>query len=362
MSDRRSAARGHSVARPLAVPRVFAIAHALAAAAVLLTALTLTSCAKKEPVRTDFALGTVCTVNLYEEGTAAAQDEIFARLKELDAILSANRDDSNVGAINASAGIAPVKASPETIVVLKEALAFAEKTGGLFDPSVGPLVKVWNIGTEEAAVPPGEEIERTRALINWRDVVIDEAAGTVFLKREGMRLDLGAIAKGYAADECVRIIAKRGIKRAIVDLGGNVYAFGNKAKDTPWTIGIRDPENNTGDSVLSLKVSDRSVVTSGVYERYFIEEGKRYHHILDPRTGFPAESELLSVTIVAKPSMLADALSTSVFLLGPDKGLELIEATGDTEAIFIDLKGNVRLSSGLKGLVSVLDDAYTLAE
>lgn len=330
------------------------------AALAITLCLSLSSCAKKEPVRTDFALGTVCTVNLYEQGTAAAQDEIFARLKELDAILSANRDDSNVAAINAGAGVAPVKAASETLTVLKEALAFAEKTDGLFDPTVGPLVKAWNIGTDYAAVPTGDEIGRTRALIGWRDVVIDEAAGTVFLKREGMKLDLGAIAKGYAADECVRIIASRGITRAIVDLGGNVYAYGNKAKDTPWTIGIRDPENDTGESVLSLKVSDRSVVTSGVYERYFIEGGKRYHHILDPHTGFPAESELLSVTIVAKPSMLADALSTSVFLLGPKKGLDLIEATGDTEAIFIDLRGNVLLSSGLKDQVSVIDGRYTI--
>jgi thiamine biosynthesis lipoprotein len=331
------------------------------AAAVIITAsIFLSSCAKKESVRTDFVLGTVCTVNLFEKGTVSAQDEVFARLRELDAILSANRDDSNIAAINANAGIAPVAATEETLKVLREALVFAEKTGGLFDPTVGALVKAWNIGTDYAAVPTNEEIAKTRSLIGWTDVVIDDAAGTVFLKRKEMRLDLGAIAKGYAADECVRIIAKRGIDRAIIDLGGNIYAYGEKAKDTPWTIGIRDPENDSGESVLSLKVSDRSVVTSGVYERYFVENGRRYHHILDPRTGYPANNNLLSVTIVAKPSMLADALSTSVFLLGAEKGLELIEASENTEAIFIDLKGNVLLSSGLKGQVNIIDSHYTI--
>lgn len=332
-----------------------------------IAAFTLILCACKQaaPARTEFVLGTICTVNLYDRGTDAIYTEIFDRLKELESILSANRDGTNLMDINAGAGIAPVKAAPETIAILSETLIFSEKTAGLLDPTIGPLVKAWNIGTDYAAVPPSEKRLAAMALVDYRKVTVDKSVGTVFLQTKGMKLDLGAVAKGYAADEVVKIIAKHGINRAIVDLGGNIYAYGEKKSGSPWIVGIRDPETERGASILSLSISNESVVTSGIYERYFEADGKKYHHILNPFTGFPEDNELMSVSIVATNSMLADALSTSTFLLGTEKGLKLIEQTDGTEAIFINKNHEIRTSKGLKGLkgkLKLLDENYKLIE
>ncbi len=327
--------------------------------AIAISCLGLASC-KIEP-KTEYVLGTVCTVNLYDKGTKAIYDELFARLREIESIQSANDDESNIAEINVAAGIRPVKAAPDTLTVLAAALEYSESTNGEFDPSVGPLVKAWNIGSDSAAVPSNDARQKAMSLIDYRDILIDQTAGTVFLRKRGMKLDLGAIAKGYAADELAEIIERHGIKKAIIDLGGNILAIGEKAPNTPWTIGIRDPEQKTGSAILSLKVKDMSIVTSGTYERYFIQDGKPYHHILDPHTGYPADNGLLSVTIVTPVSMTADALSTSVFLLGPEKGMEYIERTKDTEAIFINVNHEIRVSSGLSGKLEILDKNYVLA-
>ena len=184
--------------------------------------------------------------------------------------------------------------------------------------------------------------------------------GTVFLTKTGMKLDLGAIAKGYAADDIAHLLISHKIKKAIIDLGGNIYALGEKEPGENWNIGIRDPETERGEPVLSISVNNTSIVTSGIYERFFEVDGKKYHHILDPRTGYPVENELLSVTIVATSSMDADALSTSTFLLGTDKGMSLIEQTKNVDAIFINKKREVKLSSGLRGKIKILDDRFVL--
>ena len=200
------------------------------------------------------------------------------------------------------------------------------------------------------------------ALVDWRKVAIDRDSSTVFLPLPGMKLDLGAIAKGFAADEVARIISKHGIRRGMIDLGGNIMAVGEKAKGKPWPIGIRNPEPDAGGSVLSLEVRDSAVVTSGVYERYFVENGIHYHHILDPFTGYPAENGLLSVSIVTARSIDADALSTTTFLLGLEEGMKLVNSMDGVEAIFIDSNKKIRASSGLAGKVEVLDENYALVE
>ena len=322
--------------------------------------LFLTSCAQELPPQTEFVIGTVCTVNLFDKGTNAVYSEVFSRLRELEAILSANRDDTNIAQINAAAGLHPVKAAPETLDVLTEALLFSVKTEGLFDPSVGPLVKSWNIGTEYASIPSTETITSALELVDFKKIVIDRNQNTVFMQKQGMKLDLGAIAKGYAADEIIRIITKHHIKKAIIDLGGNIYAFGEKAAGKKWNIGIRDPETNQGSSILTIPVLNKSVVTSGVYERFFEQEGKRYHHILDTRTGFPVENELLSVTIVTGKSIEADALSTTTFILGTERGMNLVEEMDDVEAIFINRNREIRCSKGLKGSLNLIDKRYVL--
>lgn len=336
-------------------PRAFGIIAALGAA------LTLTTCAAPLPARTEFVLGTVCTVNLYDRGTREAYDGIFARLREIESVLSANSDDSNLAEINARAGIAPVPARAETLAVLSLALSWAERTDGAFDPTIGPLVKAWNIGSDRASVPDHRTLEKALALVDRNSVSIDTKAGTVFLAQKGMKLDLGAIAKGYAADETARIIRGRGITRAMIDLGGNIYALGEKSRGKAWTIGIRDPETDRGSPILSLAAADLSVVTSGVYERFFVQDGKRYHHILDTKTGYPVINDLVSVTILSKSSIQADALSTATFALGAKKGKALIEGLPETGAIFIFADRHIE-TAGVVPKLNMLSDRFRITQ
>lgn len=323
-------------------------------------ALLTQSCTKtlSSTPQTEYVMGTFCTVNLFENESPKLHTEIFDRLRELEDILSANKENTNVSEINTAAGIFPVHAEKETLEILKIALEFSTSTNGAFDPSIGPLVKTWGIGTNEAAVPSLEKITKALSLVDYTKIEISD--NTIFLPQKGMQLDLGAIAKGYAADEIVKILTKHNIKRAIIDLGGNVFAHGKKTRTKPWTIGIRDPEVASGNPVLSVSIENKSVVTSGIYQRNFMENGKTYHHILDPKTGFPAENDLLAVTIISSSSILADALSTSAFLLGLEKGLHLIEATKNTEALFITKNKDVFVTRGLQGQLNIINTQYTI--
>lgn len=327
---------------------------------VLLLSLSGLSCAEAVPAQSEYVIGTVCTVNLYEKGTKAAYKEIFDRLREIEARMSANAEGTEVDAINKSAGVAPVAVHEDVRAVVKAALRFAELSGGALDPTVGPLVKLWNIGSDDPRVPSAAELKAALPLVDWKDVVVDDAAGTVFLKRAGMKLDLGAMAKGYAADEVARIIAKHKIPRAIVDLGGNVMAVGEKQGGEPWRVGVQDPSSERGNHIGILPVKNKTLVTSGIYERFFEADGKHYHHILSTRDGYPVENGLISVTIVADRSIDADCLSTAAFALGLEAGRKLVESLGGVEAIFIDSDFRVSLTSGLAGTFRLTDDRFTL--
>jgi thiamine biosynthesis lipoprotein len=311
------------------------------------------------PAQSEFVLGTACSVNLYNRGTPRIYRNIFDRLREIENAMSANLEDSDLGRINAAAGLAAVAAGADTIAVLKRALRFAELSGGAFDPTVGPLAKLWGIGFDNERIPTEDEIAQALSLINWRDVVIDEDAGTVFLSRPGMGLDLGAIAKGYAADEAARIIAGAGIERALIDLGGNILAYGAKEDGGYWRVGIQNPAAGRGAYIGVAEVKNKTLVTSGVYERFFESGGRRYHHILSTRSGYPVDSGLLSVTVIGDNSMDADALSTSLFALGYDKGRALAESMENTEAIFVFTDLSVRGTSGAFGVFTLTDSDFT---
>jgi thiamine biosynthesis lipoprotein len=309
--------------------------------------------------QSEFVLGTACSVNLYGQGTREIYRKIFDRLREIESRMSASLEDSDLGRINAAAGVEAVAAHPDTIGTLLRAVRFAELSGGAFDPTVGPLVKLWGIGSGDEKIPAEDEIERALSLINWRDIVIDAEAGTVFLARPGMGLDLGAIAKGYAADEAARIIAGAGIERALIDLGGNILVYGAKEDGSPWRVGIQNPEEGRGAYVGVAEVRDKTLVTSGVYERFFESGGRRYHHILSTSAGYPVDSGLLSVTVISDNSMDADALSTSLFALGYEEGRALAESMENTEAIFILEDHSVRGTSGAFAHFTVTDNDFT---
>lgn len=322
--------------------------------------ILISSCNKAPQAHTEIIFGTVCSINLFKKGTEKRYQELFARLNELDQILSANRDDSTIAKINAAAGLHPVHAGKEIIEILSSALFYAEKSEGLFNPAIGPLVRLWNIGNENARVPEPAAITQALLLVDWKSIHIDSENETVFLEKPGMLLDLGAIAKGYAANEVASMIRSWGISRGIIDLGGNIVTLGNKEKGTPWHIGIRNPELSGGNSIISLYASDVSMVTSGINERFFIENQKRYHHILDPKTGYPAENDLLSVSVISPDSMEADALSTTLFLLGREKSITFLAAFPGVEAVFIDKTRAVHVTNGLFGSLKIRDSSFYL--
>ncbi|MDR1108862.1 MAG: FAD:protein FMN transferase [Spirochaetaceae bacterium] len=316
-------------------------------------------CGKAPPARSEFVLGTVGTINLYEKGSAQVYNDIFSRIREIEGIMSPRLADSEVSRINENAGREPVRVGRDLLTVLPSALRYAALSGGAFDPTVGPLVSLWGIGTENARVPGEEEIRGVLDRVNWKDAVVDEAAGTVFLKKTGMGLDLGAIAKGYAADEAAEIIRRAGISGAIIDLGGNIYALGTKAGGAPWRIGVQDPQDERGSSIGILEVREKAVVTSGVYERFLEAGGRRYHHILSTADGYPADTGLLSVTVIADTSIDADALSTTLFVLGYGEGRALADSQ-NAEALFVFQDQSIRGTPGALESFTLTNDRYRI--
>ena len=297
------------------------------------------SCTQKVNLsRAEFVLGTNCVVSLFENANVQVLKDVFVRLREIDNLMSVNIPASDVSRINAAAGVESVKVNEDVFELIAMAVYFAEISGGAFDPTIGPIVNLWGFNNNPS-VPLQEEIDAVLKLVNWTDIVLDSDSTTVFLKKPGMALDLGAIAKGYAADETAKIITNAGINRAIVNLGGNIVVIGKNKDDRPWRVGIQDPNGERGSYIEVVEVSTNdsymSVVTSGAYERFFEQDGKRYHHIFSPSTGYPVKNELLSVTIIAPNSMYADALSTAVFVMGYEIGLELIESIEGIEAVFV---------------------------
>jgi len=325
------------------------------------------SCAKSTTIaseassRTDFVLGTQCTITLYENNdNKELFTKLFERLRAIEDTMSANKDGTEIALVNENAGIAPVKISSDTLYVLERALFWAKATDGAFDPTVGPLVKLWGIGTDTARVPEQNEIKEALKLIDYKKVKIEADSMTVFLTDKGMKLDLGAIAKGYAADEMVKILKANASSKAIINLGGNIYAYGEKEKDTPWKIGVQNPYEGRDSYLGIISFQNKTMVTSGPYERYFIKDGKRYHHILNTKTGYPAESGALSVTIVASDSIDADGLSTSVFILGQVKGFELLQKFKGIESVFVNTEDQVFITENLAPHFKLSDTSITL--
>jgi len=262
-----------------------------------------------------------------------------------------------------AAGSHPVEVSDYTITVLKRALEIGDATDGALDVAIGPLVKLWGIATDHPRVPTEQEIEKLLPISHRQDIVLD--GKTAFLKRKGMIVDVGGIAKGFAADEAVKYLKSKGVKAAIVDIGGNVYAFGGKptASGTkPWSIGIQDPYRDRGTVVGALAVTDESVVTSGVYERKFTDPatGKTYHHILDPKTGWPADKGLVSVTIVGKASIDCDGFA-KLLVLGLDRGAAIAKSLG-LSAIFITADKKIYLTPDLAKNFTLKANDYQLTD
>lgn len=315
----------------------------------------------EEPVsRETYLMGTIINIKAYGKNTDKAVQASVDKISDIENKMSLNISTSEINKINKNAGIAPVKVSKNTFDVVKASLIYSEKTKGSFDITVEPLVSIWGIGTDKARIPSKDEISNALKLINYKDVVINEKESTIMLKRKGQAIDLGAIAKGYTADELKKVLLSYNVSSAFLNLGGNVYVLGNKPDKTPWKIGVQNPLEPRGDYLGIVSVSDKSVVTSGNYERFFEKNGKRYHHIFDTKTGYPAEKGLISVSIISDKSIDGDALSTSVYTLGLDEGKKLIESLKDVEAVFVTNDKKVYTTSGLKDTFKLTNTDFKL--
>ncbi|MFP4144179.1 MAG: FAD:protein FMN transferase [Phycisphaeraceae bacterium] len=280
-----------------------------------------------------------------------AAETVFAVFREVDARMSEWKPTSPLSKVNAAAGSEPVELPPDLMQLLHRGKTLGELTGGAFDVTWAALWGLWDFKAEHPQLPDPAKIEQRTALVDYRRLEIDREAGTVHLPREGMLIGLGGIAKGHALDQSAEKLRDRGIESFLISAGGQVYAGGRRG-DRPWRVGIRDPRGGPNDYFADLAVADRSVATSGDYERSFILGGKRYHHILDPRTGRPARG-VVSSTVVSSDATLADALSTALFIMGPARGLELASRLSDVEALLVDDEGELHMTPGLREMLNL---------
>lgn len=313
------------------------------------------ACAPAMKTSETFALDTICTQQVTGRSADAAISEVNEMLMRITKELSTN-EGSYIYDINQSAPQG-ASVSGEAAQLVSNALRFAADTDGAFDPAIGAVSSLWNI-SESPRVPSPEEIAAALPLVDYRDVTVD--GSTVTLKKAGIKLDLGGIGKGHAADLAVEIYKQRGIDNAILNLGGNVYAYGEKKDGSDYRVGLRDPLGAENDYAAIIPVQNTSVVTSGVYERFFESGGKTYHHLLDPATGYPADNGLLAVTVVCQSSTEADALSTALFVMGLEGGLAYAEQTPGVEAVFFTDDQSIYATSGLEDKIEITNEAYTL--
>ena len=307
--------------------------------------LLLCACQSSDASAQIFAMDTVMDLTVQGSGAAQALKDAEAELYRLDALLSRQDSASAVSALNESAG-SPVAVEEELYNLLQTAVEYSTLTDGAFAVTVAPIMDAWDFTGEHPRVPSRAELDSLLPLVGDERIVF--GSGTVTLE-PGMAVDLGGIAKGYASDRLAELLAADGVSSAMVSLGGNVYVRGTKRDGSLWRVAIEDP-NDTAAYLGVLSLQDRFIITSGGYQRYFEQDGVRYHHILDPKTGHPAASGLQSVSVVSQDDTLADALSTALFVMGLDAGAALYRA-GDLafEAVFMTDDGSVWITPGLAG-------------
>lgn len=314
---------------------------------LFLLSLSLVGCTKQEVptvTKTNLQMDTVVTITLYDWTNPETIDLAFSEISRLESLLSVEKEGSDLDRLAKAAGKEWVEISPETEEVLTLAQKYHAISQGLFDVTAGPLIDLWGIRNGEGHYPTEAELASTLPLLDANALQIQD--GKAYLAKEGMKANLGAIAKGYIADQVKKLLEEEGVKHAVLDLGRNILLIGGKTDKDDFLIGVQDPNKPDGEIVATLSVQDCSIVTSGVYERFFVYDGQRYHHILDPNTGYPVENTVSSVTILSQVSADGDALSTTCLLLGEEKGMELIEGLNGVEALFILDDGTMRQTSG----------------
>jgi len=320
---------------------------------ILLLTFT-TGCGNNKQVfsKTQLLMGTIAEIKILDDDAVRAEEVIkkcFDKIKEIEEKMSFQCPKSELSFLNQNAG-KKIKVSKDLFYVLERSLNYSKVSDGAFDVTIGPLTELWGFDENKKIIPSRDKIAQKAVLVDYCQVELNSKKQEVFLKQKGMKIDLGAVAKGYAIEEAVEIIKEAGIENALVDIGRNIKVIGKNPYGKIWKIGIQHPRKpNEIFSVLPLE--NMSVATSGDYEHFFIHNGIRYHHIIDPKSGYPT-NVCISVTIITPSAMIADILSTAVFVLGEVAGMDLIEKLDMVEGIIVTDSG-IRVSSGLEGKIKL---------
>ena len=303
--------------------------------------------------RAQMQMGTLVKITAVARSESIAQAAAtagFAEVRRLEELLSTWIPTSELSRVNAAAGVMPVHVSAETLTVVQRAMQAAEETGGGFNIAIGPAVDAWRV-TDGQRIPTESELDALRSLVDLHAVHADVQAQTIYLEKPGMRIDVGGIGKGYAADQAVDALRSAGAVAGVVALSGDIKTFGQLPGGRKFPVGIQHPRKE-GEVLAWIDLQDEAISTAGDYERFFERDGVRYHHILDPRTLQPARS-CQSVTVIAREGVWADGLDTGIFVMGPERGMELVEQLPHVEAIIVDQDGHMLVSSGLRQRIRV---------
>lgn len=327
----------------------------LAVILFVMVVMDMTSGTLEQKTKSTVAMGTVITEKLYGKNDSdAAFKKIENTISELESKISMRLPESVVFALNENATASCDKETEEVFALCEDV---REKSDGAFDVTAGKLTSLWKIGEEDAAVPTEDEIKSALQLVDGKKVKCDN--GTVSIEK-GQKVDLGAVGKGLACDKVKKTLESTDVNSAVISVGGSILLYGKNPTADCWTVAIRDPRGEASDTLGKLKIEGGTVSTSGDYERVLVSNGKKYHHIIDPKTGYPADSGLISVTVVCDSGILSDALSTAVFVLGREKGLALLKEYG-AEGVLVDENKNVFCTDGLEDKFELTSSDYTLA-
>lgn len=320
--------------------------------------ISLTGCkTPKEKVyrKSVILMDTRVEINAVSDSSEKAEkaiDKAFVEIEKLDTLLNFFSEKSELSEINKNAGIRSVKVSAETFDIFEKAVYAGKKTDGAFDLTIGPEIVLWDF--YKKIKPDDREIKKRLSLVNYRNINMDKKGRTIYLKKKGMSVDLGGIAKGYAADKASEVLKASGIKAGLVAIAGDIKAFGMKPDGRPWKVGIRNPrqKDKNDELIATIELVDSAISTSGDYERYFIVDGERYHHILNPKTGYPAALSQTAV-IIANDGYITDSFSTGIFIMGHEKGLRLLDEM-KINGMVIDSNGKVHMTRNIRGKIEII--------
>ncbi|MBN2794047.1 MAG: FAD:protein FMN transferase [Clostridia bacterium] len=305
--------------------------------------------------QTYFYLGTIIDITLYGTDNPADLEPITELIHYYDNLFDRHNEKSDVYQLNA---LKSYEVHEETYHIIKTSLSYSEFSQGKFDITINPIVDLWQIGTENARIPEQREIDDALAHVGYKQVHLGDHHFVTL--DDGCSIDLGAIAKGFIADEIAQTLKDNGFTRGLINLGGNVFALGQPKDTDNWIIGVKNPVLNQSNVLLSLALHDKSIVTSGITERYFIEDDILYHHIFDPRTGYPINNDILSITVITDTSFEGDALSTSLYTLGVEGAINAVKTLKDVSIIIVKKDKEILVSEAIKDKVELFDDSFTI--